>query len=142
MFGGKRPEVHSGFMGQFQSLSMTLMKHAAEYMSDETVRESNRTFYYVGHSLGGALATIAALVFGSMYPEARHVCLTYGSPRVGDDRFVALFKQHVDESVRCVNQEDPVPMVPTSCSYSHVPGLLYFDRNEEMQTELTEHRMM
>ena len=67
---------------------MTLMRHAAEYMSDTEIRDSNRTFYYFGHSLGGALATVAAVVFGAMYPEARHVCITFGSPRVGDTLFV------------------------------------------------------
>lgn len=142
VFGKDRPKVHSGFLGQFQSLSMTLMRHANEYNSDSTVRESNRTFYYIGHSLGGALATISALVFGAMFPNARHVCITFGSPRVGDDTFVRLFQKHVDESVRCVNQEDPVPLVPTSCSFSHVPGVLYFDADEKPNTDITENRLV
>jgi triacylglycerol lipase len=72
-------------------------------MGDKTIKESHKTFYYCGHSLGGALSTIAALTFGAMYPDARHVCITFGSPRVGDTVFTDLFHKHVDESVRCVN---------------------------------------
>lgn len=72
-------------------------------MADDTIRDSNRTMYYVGHSLGGALATLAAMYFGSIYPDVRHVCITFGAPRVGDKAFVSEFKKHVDESVRCVN---------------------------------------
>ena len=88
------------------------------------------------------MATIAALVFGAMYPDARHVCITFGSPRVGDEEFVKLFKKHVDESVRCVNQEDPVPMVPTACRFEHVYGIKYIDRNNEIQDSITEHRLL
>jgi hypothetical protein len=108
---------------------------------DPTIKESNRTFYYIGHSLGGALATIAATVFGAMYPDARHVCMTFGSPRVGDDNFVREFTKQCDESVRSVNQEDPVPLIPSSCNYSHVPGLVYFDKNEDLHRELVENRL-
>jgi triacylglycerol lipase len=82
---------------------MTLMRHAMDYMNDKSIKDSNKVFYYFGHSLGGALATLAALVFGCMYPDARHVCITFGAPRVGDARFCDLFRENVDECVRCVN---------------------------------------
>lgn len=142
VFGADRPRVHGGFLRQFQSVVMSLMKHASDYMADKSIKDSNKTFYYIGHSLGGALSTIAALVFGIMYPDARHVCITFGSPRVGDARFCELFKEHVDECVRSVNQEDPVPLVPTACRYEHVYGLAYIDRNNDIQREMTENRLL
>ena len=142
VFGKDRPRVHGGFLRQFQSVVMSLMKHASDYMADKSIKDSNKTFYYIGHSLGGALSTIAALVFGIMYPDARHVCITFGSPRVGDARFCELFKEHVDECVRSVNQEDPVPMVPTACRYEHVYGLAYIDKNNDIQREMTENRLL
>jgi triacylglycerol lipase len=73
------------------------------YMANSSIRDSNRTMYYIGHSLGGALATLAAAYFGSLYPDVRHVCITFGAPRVGNAVFISEFKKHVDESVRCVN---------------------------------------
>jgi len=136
------PRVHRGFMRQFQSLERTLLSHTMEYINDPTVKESNRTLYYIGHSLGGALATIAATVFGAMYPKVRHVCLTFGSPRVGDANFVREFNKHCDESIRSVNQEDPVPMIPLSCNYTHVPGLVYFDTQDDLHREIVENRLV
>jgi len=111
-------------------------------MNDDTVKESNKTFYYMGHSLGGALSTVAALIFGAMFPDARHVCITFGSPRVGDAKFVQLFHHHVDESVRSVNQEDPVPMVPTACRFEHVGGVQFIDKNHTIQDSITENRLL
>lgn len=96
-------KVHRGFKRQYQSLELTLFKQVNQYMADTTVKESNRTFYYFGHSLGGALATLSATIIGSLYPNVRHVCITFGSPRVGNDSFVKAFKKHCDESVRAVN---------------------------------------
>ena len=142
VFGSDRPEAHAGFVSQFQSLSMTLMQYANAYMNDGTVKESNKTFYYMGHSLGGALSTVAAVIFGAMFPDARHVCITFGSPRVGDAKFVQLFHKHVDETVRCVNQEDPVPMVPTACRFEHVGGVHYIDKDHKIQDEITENRLL
>lgn len=142
VFGKERPKVHGGFLRQFQSLQMTLMQHANEYMKDDTIKDSNRTMYYFGHSLGGALATIAATVFGAMFPNVRHVCITFGAPRVGDTTFANVFRKNVDECVRCVNQEDPVPAVPSACNYEHVYGIVYIDKDQKLQDEITENRLL
>lgn len=141
ILGNDRPQVHQGFLRQFNSIKMSLLSHATDYMKDTSIKESNKTFYYFGHSLGGALATIASLVFGSLFPDARHVCITYGSPRVGNERFCSLFKRHVDECVRVVNQEDPVPLVPTACRFEHVYGVAYIDKDEKIHDEITENRV-
>ena len=45
-----------------------------------------RTVWFCGHSLGAALATLAA----DRYPQTRGVC-TFGCPRVGDQTFAAAF---------------------------------------------------
>ena len=135
------PRVHAGFLKQYSSLQLSLISHANAYMRDNSVKESSKTFYYFGHSLGGALATLSAAMLGALYPNARHVCITFGSPRVGDSEFVKFFRENVDESVRCVNQEDPVPFVPTACRFEHVYGISYIDKNEEIQKEITEMRL-
>ncbi|CAN0306134.1 unnamed protein product, partial [Ectocarpus fasciculatus] len=40
--------------------------------------------YITGHSLGGALATLAALDHRRRYPEAKVTMYNFGSPRVGN----------------------------------------------------------
>ena len=65
--------VHSGFRKQFMAL----------WPSIEDLLENWRApLFYTGHSLGAALATLAAAMYR---PDALY---TFGSPRVGDADFV------------------------------------------------------
>ena len=43
----------------------------------------------VGHSLGGALATVCAVWAPEQYPLAPVSLYTFGQPRVGNDEFVS-----------------------------------------------------
>ncbi len=67
----------------------------------------------VGHSLGGALATLAANWLKS-FPEvnAKVHLYTFGAPRVGGKSFSMNATQRLDSIFRCVNGADPVPKVP------------------------------
>ncbi len=62
--------------------------------------------FYTGHSLGGALATLAA---ARLRPAALY---TFGSPRVGDDDFAASLREFEDRIHRLVHGEDIVTTVP------------------------------
>ena len=66
-----------------------------------------------GHSLGGALATMAGLYVACRAPElrARLYVVTFGSPQVGDGPFAQFFDATVPHSVRVYNPLDPVPRV-------------------------------
>ena len=61
--------------------------------------------YFIGHSLGGALAQIATAKFGSDRVAA---CYTFGSPRVGSAFFDLWVKP---PSYRVVNYADLVPQI-------------------------------
>jgi len=41
-------------------------------------------FYISGHSLGGAIATLAAYEISRLYPDHAVIIYTFGSPRVGN----------------------------------------------------------
>lgn len=71
-----------------------------------------------GHSLGAAVATLAAFDVAVNVPGADVVLYTFASPKVGDGTFVKLFDQHLPASFRIFNQPDLVPKVPPL--YSHV----------------------
>jgi pimeloyl-ACP methyl ester carboxylesterase len=79
---------------------------------------TGRTVWFCGHSLGGALATLAAHRY---HPKTRGVC-TIGCPRVGDRAFVADFDTHLaGKSLRYVNHHDIITEVPLrSTGYEHV----------------------
>ena len=81
----------------------------------------SRPVWFTGHSLGAALATLAA----DTYERTWAVC-TFGSPRVGDQTFAAAFdKRFGRKALRFVNDGDIVTHVPPPLPlrYKHVGGL-------------------
>ncbi|XP_053402688.1 lipase ZK262.3-like [Mercenaria mercenaria] len=68
-----------------------------------------------GHSLGGALASLAAvsLVYHRVVPVSRMSLYTFGSPRVGDKEYALNHDQLVNNSWRVVHNRDIVSHLPT-----------------------------
>ena len=75
---------------------------------------SNTTFLLTGHSLGGALATLAAHDIKCRFPEHHVTVYTYGQPRVGNRSFALEYNKLVDEHFSIINDGDPVSSVPKS----------------------------
>lgn len=113
------PEVHEGFKNQFDSVCGKI---------DDVCSRAER-IVFCGHSLGGALATLASLHFAYKNLGANVSCVTFGSPRVGDVNFVRLFDHKIKMSLRYVNDNDPVPCLPTSWRYKHVKGLRWLNQD-------------
>ncbi|HEY2545517.1 MAG TPA: lipase family protein [Candidatus Acidoferrum sp.] len=76
-----------------------------------------------GHSLGGALATLATLDITVNAPEPYHnaISYTYASPKAGDAQFALKYNQLVAATVRIANELDVVPRLPL-LPYDHVMG--------------------
>jgi triacylglycerol lipase len=70
-----------------------------------------RTLYVTGHSLGAALATVAAPVLARATRLDAPILYNFASPRVGDPVFAALVDE-LPTSWRVVNTNDEVPMLP------------------------------
>ncbi|CAJ1396702.1 unnamed protein product [Effrenium voratum] len=93
--------VHQGFLDAYMSLHPQILDFLQQHPGADLL--------ITGHSLGGALATLCAADFA----RARQVeCVTFGSPRVGDEAFGALYRSSVKRSARVVNKFDPVPRTP------------------------------
>ena len=72
--------VHRGFNNEVDDLWPRL---------ETALHDNQRTLWFTGHSLGGAMATICAgRCFLSEIESLPYAVFTYGSPRVGDRRFV------------------------------------------------------
>jgi hypothetical protein len=84
-----------------------------------------------GHSLGGALAMLAAPdVLLNMPPNLEPQLITFGGPRVGLSDFVAMFNVRIESCFRVVNFLDIVPAVPLPSPllpYAHVGTLIPVD---------------
>lgn len=107
--------VHQGFFYTFQ----TFLPDLDRFLS--SIPDSVHTIHCVGHSLGGALATLTADYLKSA--SGRTVKLyTFGSPRVGLNFFSDGARRRLgNENIfRVYHRTDPVPMVPT-WPFIHVP---------------------
>jgi hypothetical protein len=117
------PAIHAGFYDQYSSIRFIIYHKVYEYLLNEKI---NPTLIFVGHSLGGALATIGSVCIAVQFAnrdDLKIKCYTYGSPRVGDKNFANIFNHFVKDSERIVNELDPVPMIPRMTGYKHVKGL-------------------
>lgn len=106
--------VHSGFYRQFRSVKAQVWRVLENAKGcDEVI--------FCGHSLAGALASIAALAWASDHPGQKLVkCYTVGSPRAGNGAFRRLVEERVAVCVRLFNENDAVAMLPMSALYTHV----------------------
>ncbi|KAH6719651.1 lipase [Leptodontidium sp. MPI-SDFR-AT-0119] len=99
-------KLHQGFSyawGDVKSNTMAAVKKAkAAYPS--------YTIVLTGHSLGGAVATIAA----AYLRKAGYPCdiYSYGSPRVGNEAFVNFVSAQAGAHYRVTHTDDPVPRYP------------------------------
>uniref|UniRef100_A0A1I7S5G1 Lipase_3 domain-containing protein n=1 Tax=Bursaphelenchus xylophilus TaxID=6326 RepID=A0A1I7S5G1_BURXY len=79
--------------------------------------------YVTGHSLGGALASIAAAeaIKVDGIAASRVKIITFGEPRTGDTDYSAAFDSVLSYAYRVINQHDIVPQVPPSwfMNYTH-----------------------
>lgn len=107
--------VHQGFYYTFLSFLPQLEKFIQDLPSNV------HTIHCVGHSLGGALATLSADWLASNSSKSIKL-YTYGSPRVGLDYFANGCKRRINEHniYRVYHHSDPVVMVPT-WPFVHVP---------------------
>lgn len=113
--------AHEGFLTAFNNL-----------LTDGRLRtsilrlvggEKPKNIEICGHSLGAALATLCALWCKTQWPDANVICVTLGSPRVGNEALVDEFVAHNIVCYRLVVDNDPIPTVPDRFSQA-VPGKL------------------
>jgi triacylglycerol lipase len=82
-----------------------------------------RSVWFTGHSLGAALAALAA----DRYPATAGVC-TLGAPRVGDWHFAASHSGRFGaRSLRYVNDADVVTHLPPPLPYQHAGTARFID---------------
>ena len=93
-------DVHAGFQGEINKVWDDLISTILDIQ--------DRNIYITGHSLGGAMATICAKRFQEQKIEPQSL-YTYGSPRVGDKRWVKTLQV---PHYRFQNNNDVVCKVP------------------------------
>ena len=130
--------IHDGFATAFSTLWPGIQD------AIQKLQTGAQSVWITGHSLGGALALIAAaartfadrLPFNGLY--------TFGQPRVGDPEFCGNCDTHFgDQYFRFVNDEDIVTRVPPRIFphfplpdiYGHCGQLRYFDAQGNLHAD-------
>lgn len=110
-------KVHRGFKREVDELWEPV---------ENALKENTKPLWFTGHSLGGAMATISAgRCILSPIPSNPEALFTYGSPRVGNRRYINFVKMN---HYRWVNNNDIVTRIPPRwLGYSHSGRELYLD---------------
>lgn len=126
--GGEYGSVHRGFYSAFHNSQSELTRRLRE------AGAAQKPVVLTGHSLGGAMATIAAAEWYSTY-NIRAV-YTFGQPAVGFTTlrsFIAI--RYGDRFRRFVNEGDIVARVPPT--YRHAGKLFHFKGGGRLVHEMT-----
>jgi hypothetical protein len=115
---GVGARFHRGFMNALADIWEPMAKEVKA-----EIDRKERPLWLTGHSLGGALAVLAAWRFSRQFIDV-HQIVTFGGPMVGNAAAVKAFdKEFKDCIFRFVNFEDLVPRLPTvsliANSYGH-----------------------
>jgi hypothetical protein len=111
--------VHLGFLILFAFLRPQLDAAMSQF-------DASAGTQVAGHSLGSALATLAAVYTRVLRFPAAVQMYNMASPRVGDPEFVGAFNLLVPDGYRIVNLGDLVPMLPPTQISLPVEGLLTY----------------
>lgn len=112
-------KIHEGFIKNYLRIVQPLPREVAQKL-DPTI-----PCYITGHSLGAALAVLAALDIALNIPQLKDKIqlYTYACSRVGNPTFATLHAQQVPNSYRIANLADAMPLMPPTQgvgTYVHV----------------------
>lgn len=115
----------------FYNLFTNLKPYVINGIEDVSKKYNTNDLLITGHSLGGALSTL--LAFELLYVENTEMnikLITFGCPRVGNDKFVTFFNDYSIYSNRITHYYDMVPHIPQQfLKYDHISQEIWY--NEE-----------
>lgn len=119
--------VHKGFYDAEQSVIANIITQVS------ALRSKYPTYQVIvtGHSLGAALATLAAVDIKNAGIPVR--LFNYGSPRVGDNTFSAWVSSWLTDHSRVTHRKDAVVHQPVSGNiqhWTHIDGEYFEPTNE------------
>ena len=126
--------VHAGF------------NQALDEVWDTVLSAINQTdwncIHFVGHSMGGALAALAASRSAQIKMWMETYLWTFGQPRCGDSQWAEKMHFFIPKpSIRVLNAGDLVPHLPTCLRFTHAGLRIYFDHKGRPIKPTLWHRM-
>lgn len=134
--GNSRGWVEAGFSAIYGSLTAGKEITLADRLHKLSLSGKYSRIRICGHSLGGALATLAAYDIANRCHKVTVSCYTYGSPRVGGKVFALYYNALVPLTFRIVVKGDPVQYVPILPAYYHVDQRYELDAGKKVLDKL------
>ncbi|HRH77785.1 MAG TPA: lipase family protein [Cellvibrionaceae bacterium] len=128
--------VHVGFNAIFKSMLRDIQEFMVQHAEAPVV-------HCIGHSLGGAVATMAADWISQNFKKSVRL-YTFGAPRPGLERFAKRFSNRVgvENIFRVYHATDPVPMIPIyPFVHPPLPGYGHFISSSESIVSAEAHDM-
>jgi triacylglycerol lipase len=126
-------QVHKGF---YERGVLSVWEQLVAALS--VVRDAGQPLWFTGHSLGAALACLAAakLLKDGIVSDVAGLYI-FGQPRSGDQDFATWFDSLMKpRTFRFVNNNDIVPHVPPSLlHYKHAGTFAYFDAAGDVKAD-------
>lgn len=100
--------TEEGFTGVYETIRTPILQEVNRLVSGG----GYSSLYVTGHSLGGALAVVAAPDLAAQTSLDRPTVYTFAGPRAGNPIFAGFYDDAVADSWRVVNTNDEVPKLP------------------------------
>jgi triacylglycerol lipase len=128
--GGK---VHEGFSRALTYVYQDILDTIVEFQTN------GQSLWFTGHSLGGALATLAVAKLRYENDKPIYGLYTFGQPRAGNRDYERTFNNDFkSRAFRFVNNNDVVPRIPLRLmKYSHVGTFVFFDRDGNIHSDMS-----
>lgn len=105
---GVGARYHRGFLDALAMIWPPLFA-----MVDQALKSKERPLWITGHSLGGAIALLAAWRFQRNFLTVQEI-ITFGAPMIGNDAAAKAFEQEFSGKIyRYVDLQDVVPHLPS-----------------------------
>jgi hypothetical protein len=122
-FGKVAGNVHSGFLNQYNKSKDSLYEILDKLVDVTDAEGKKKTLHFSGHSLGGAVAQIAALDAQTNNNREVSAVSTFGSPRVFFSKLADVYDKVglSKNTIRVIDSYDPIPRLnPKRSSLRHV----------------------
>jgi pimeloyl-ACP methyl ester carboxylesterase len=121
-------KVHSGFWKSYLAIADEVHK----LLNIHNVKN----LFVTGHSLGGALATIASLDIVEELGIKNVSMVSLGAPRVGNAGYADLYASMLNNYYRITHASDPVVHLPYMyLNYKHIPHEIFYPKRGSLVSE-------
>lgn len=133
-----KEEVHKGFYDSLKLFLKTVKNKDFEtkdkktycFHKDINFINDNCKIVLAGHSLGGAVATLAGCYFNDLGVNKENMTVyTFGAPPVGSDEFCLKYKDKLN-LYRVINERDIIPKIDKLTNLRHIGEEVQLVSNE------------